>query len=220
MGQEIRHRYRSQRSELRPSLAWNSQRNEYLVTWQEYRTETNWDIYGQRVSGFGPPVTPTSTATPTATSTPTKTPSPTSTPTETPIPTGTVDLDAHRHTHADQDAHGDPTGPRLLYLPLVVRDPTPTPMPTATSTRTPTRTADHYRHHATATPTRTTARPLSRPASMEESPTTAALYPALNSPCGFGMARHGLKRLTPRPRPMALTCLARYQAWGPNKATR
>ena len=82
-----------------PSLTWNSQQNEYLVTWQEYRTETNWDIYGQRVSGFGQPVTPTSTATPTATSTSTKTPSPTGTPTETPTPTGTATYD-HRTADA------------------------------------------------------------------------------------------------------------------------
>ena len=96
------------------------------------------DTYDTFTSVDSIPPTSTRTETPTPTGTLTATPSATATGTTTSTPIGTL----------------TPTGQRLLYLPLLVRAPTPTPMLTATSTRTPTRTA---------TPSRT---PTSQPAGI------------------------------------------------------
>jgi hypothetical protein len=39
-----------------PRIAHNSQRNEYLVVWQDSRTAERTDIYGQRLNGVGSPI--------------------------------------------------------------------------------------------------------------------------------------------------------------------
>lgn len=37
----------------KPQIAYNPDDDEYLVVWQDYRSSTNWDIYGQRIDGDG-----------------------------------------------------------------------------------------------------------------------------------------------------------------------
>jgi len=70
--------------------------------------------------------TPTPTRTPTATNTPTATPTRTPTSTNTPTPTPT------------RTPTATPTQRYIVYLPIVILQPTPTPTPTATPTATPT----------------------------------------------------------------------------------
>jgi|GEM_PF-1660098 len=148
-----------------PSVAYNSQNNEYMVAWQDERNgEDNDDIYGQRVRSALTPTptsTPTSTPTPTPTSTPTptETHTPTSTPTHTPTgtphtpthtPTGTPHTPTHTPTPTDTPTH----------TPTPTETPTPTPTPTSSYTPTPTNT---YTPTPTSTSTPTvTATPIRR----------------------------------------------------------
>lgn len=37
----------------KPQIAYNPDDDEYLLVWQDYRSSTDWDIYGQRVAGDG-----------------------------------------------------------------------------------------------------------------------------------------------------------------------
>jgi len=135
-----------------PQLAWNPQVDQYLIVWTEYRAETQKDIFGQRLSGFGPSVTASPTSTATTTATPTHTPSPISAGSATPTQTSAVTPSLTQTPTATRTSTREPTAtsttapqkPPRLFLPLVIRQPTPMP------TRTPTRTATAT---LTATPT-------------------------------------------------------------------
>jgi hypothetical protein len=130
-----------------PSIAVDASGNVYAV-WMDYRN-SNYDIYSSDTSPIGPPTsTPTRTgapsSTPTNTHTPTVTPTgsaartftPTQTATPTPSPTHTPTLTPS----STPTPTPTPTTRRGAYLPLVIRDPSPTPTPTPTSTNTSTPT--------------------------------------------------------------------------------
>jgi len=143
-----------------PYLAWNSQNNEFLVVWNEYRADSQKDIYGQRVSGFGPLVTSTPTGTATQTTTPTQTPTntitPSVTPTGTPSSTPTDTLTPTVTPTGSVTPAFTPTQTGTA-TPSPTRTPTLTPSPTLSPTSTPTTKRDVYLpvviHDPSPTPT-------------------------------------------------------------------